>query len=219
MHECSTSFRAARGVYRWVHESSISFQGRTGPYPVNLRAQYRRCIASTPQTGSLACTSVVPPFGPHGAYTDGCTSVLPLFGPHGAYTDGCTSAVARFKGRTRPYSVKLRGDGCTSVVICFEAARGRIPIIYARSTDAVGHDTRAKPSSVHERSIAFVGGSIPMGARAQYLVVMPPGKVTIAVSAARGRVRYARAKGARNSVSGALESSFVGSPPGHQFVR
>ena len=76
-----------------------SFEGRTGPYLVNLRAQYRRCMSSTPETGHLACTSVVP-----------------RFGPHGAYTVGYTRAVSRFK-----------------------AARGRIPLICARSIDAVAH--------------------------------------------------------------------------------
>ena len=99
VHEWSTSFLAARGVYRWVHKCNTSFEGRTGPYPVNLRAQYRRCMSSTPETGHLACTSVVP-----------------RFGPHGAYTVGYTRAVSRFK-----------------------AARGRIPLICARSIDAVSH--------------------------------------------------------------------------------
>ena len=89
----------ARGVYRWVHKCNTSFEGCTGPYPVNLRAQYRRCMSSTPETGHLACTSVVP-----------------RFGPHGVYTVGYTRAVSRFK-----------------------AARGRIPLICARSIDAVSH--------------------------------------------------------------------------------
>ena len=69
----------ARGVYRWVHECNTSFEGRTRPYPVNLRAQYRRCMSSTPETGHLACTSVVSRFGPHGAYTVGYTRAVSRF--------------------------------------------------------------------------------------------------------------------------------------------
>ena len=140
---------------------------RTGPYLASLRAQYRRCISSTPETGSLACTSIVPPCGQHGAYTDGCTSVVPLFGSHGAYTDGCTSGVPRFLPhgtytdgctsgvpRFLPHGAYTDGctsgvprclphgaytDGCTSAIPRLKAARGRIPLIYAPSIDVVCH--------------------------------------------------------------------------------
>ena len=78
----------------------------------------------------------------------------------------------------------------------FSGRTGRIPMgarvqylvlrpygaVYRLFTRAVSTlyviDTREKPSSVHERSISFraAWGNIPMGARVQYLVVMPHGK-------------------------------------------
>ena len=97
---------------------------------------------------------------------------------------------------------------CTSAVSRFNAARGSIPICYARSYRRLG-----KYTVCHRRPRQNV-----WRARVQYLVIVPHRavyrSVTLAVSTCRGSVRYARAKDARHSVSGSLECSILVSPPG-----
>ena len=125
-------------------------EGGTGRFTVNLgnlRAQYRRYMSSTPETGRLACTCVVSRCGPLGAYTDGygvqreCSTRLePLgaytvgygcianavsrLGPLGAYTDGY--GVKHECGtRLEPLGAYTVGYGCiANAVSRFRAAQG-----------------------------------------------------------------------------------------------
>ena len=105
-------------------------EGGTGRFTVNLgnlRAQYRRYMSSTPETGRLACTSVVSRCGPLGAYTDGygvqreCSTRLE---PLGAYTVGygcIADAVSRFRAARSVYRWVRRA---TRMQYTFRAARG-----------------------------------------------------------------------------------------------
>ena len=82
-----------------------------------------------------------------------------------------------------------------------------MPICYARSYRRLRYviDARDKTSGVHECSTVLV----PHGAVYR--------SVTLAVSAARGSVRYARVKDARDGVPGSLECSILVLPPGARF--
>ena len=105
-------------------------EGGTGRFTVNLgnlRAQYRRYMSSTPETGRLECTSVVSRCGPLGGYTDGygmqreCSTRLE---PLGAYTVGygcIANAVSRFRAARGVYRWVRRA---TRMQYTFRAARG-----------------------------------------------------------------------------------------------
>ena len=85
----STSVVRSQDVQNDPYERSrgqFLVRGRPGQRTGNLRAHYRPRMSSTPETGSLACTTIVYRFGPLGAYTKGHECSIPLKAARAAYS-------------------------------------------------------------------------------------------------------------------------------------
>ena len=175
-------------------------EGGTGRFTVNLgnlRAQYRRYMSSTPETGRLACTSVVSRCGPLGVYTDGygvqreCSTRLE---PLGAYTVGygcIADAVSRFRAARGVYRWVRRATRMPSGTV---ASRMQYPVLgpLGAYTDGYGCIANAVSRFRAARGVCrwvrcnanAVSRLEPLGAYTEL--------ITPAVRAARGGIRYTR---------------------------
>ena len=116
----STSIVRGQGVQKHTYERSrgqFLFYVPHGVVTVNLRAQYRRRMSSTPETGRLACTSVV----------------FRLRAARGVYRWG-TSAISRFKAARGRIPLIYRAVSTLYVI----DARGRTSSVHECSISFSG---------------------------------------------------------------------------------